>query len=222
MALLKLRRQLSDAVCGDCRAGLWPQHRLLYVRVPKSGNGSIMHAIKDVKKRRVFSRKIINGYRTGWTLFSFVRNPWARLVSVYCQKVGPNATSPQMVNGIFRNFKEYNIPVHSSMSFADFCDVVCHMPDTEVERHLRSQASFLVRNQQMIVPFVGRMERMAEDWAHVMQQAGLHYKLPHIHRTKHAHQHYSGYYTTDRLIDLVADRYADDIRYFKYDFERQS
>jgi hypothetical protein len=34
--------------------------------------------------------------------------------------------------------------------------------------------------------------------------------------------HYGSYFTDRYLINLVADRYADDIKYFDYDFEKDS
>lgn len=69
-----------------------------------------------------------------------------------------------------------------------------------------------------MVSFLGKIENMESDWKNLMDRVGLNFELAHLNHT--GHQHYSGYYTNTRLINLVGDRYAADVRYFDYDFSR--
>jgi len=164
---------------------------------------------------RMSSFRII-GLSDGWTSFSFVRNPWSRLVSAYRQKVHEDYASKKMINGVYKGFLDSGIPVHKNMSFDAFCEVVCDIPDNRTDKHLRSQSSFVIRKGVPIVSFLGKVETMESDWKNLMDRVGLDFKLAHLNHT--GHKHYSSYYSDTRLINLVGDRYAEDVRNFKYDF----
>ena len=68
---------------------------------------------------------------------------------------------------------------------------------------------------QPIVDFVGRYERLREDFSVVRERLGLVQDLPHINRSAHAG--YRSYYS-DAMRDLVAHRFARDIGFFGYEF----
>lgn len=151
-----------------------------------------------------------------WTTFSFVRNPWSRLASTFRQKVNEDFTSKKMVNGVYKGFVDHDLPIRPNMSFEEFCEVACDIPDSKTDKHLRSQSSFVIRQGAPIVSFIGRVESMNRDWKSLMDLVGLDFKLAHLNRT--SHQHYSGYFTDKSLINMVGDRYAEDVHYFNYDF----
>jgi hypothetical protein len=201
----------------DTRIAVWQDHKLLYVRVPKCGNTSIMNAIDGVEKRRMWAADILS-LPDDWTTFSFVRNPWARIVSTFRDKASPDSKSKRMVDGVFAGFLEAGLAVKTDMSFAEFCEVVCDVPDEKTDKHLRSQASFLIRDGQPIVKTIGRVEDMETDWNVIMEKARLNFKLVHLNKTRG--RHYSSYFDDQHLVNLVGDRYAEDIRFFNYDFTR--
>lgn len=194
---------------------MWQDLQLVYVRIPKSGNSSIRGSIEGAINDRMSSSSIV-GLSGGWTSFSFVRNPWARLVSAYREKVHKDYATKKMLNGVYKGFLDSGIPVHNNMSFAAFCEVVCAIPDMRTDKHLRSQSSFVIRKGAPIVSFLGKVETMESDWNTLMDRVGLDFKLAHLNHT--GHQHYSNYFTDTRLINLVGDRYAEDVRNFDYDF----
>lgn len=199
----------------DTRVAVWDAHKLIYVRVPKCANTSVMKSIAGAEKRRMWSTEIMT-IDPEWTTFSFVRNPWARLVSTYRDKASPDSTSPRMVDGVFQGFVKAGIPVFPNMTFAEFCEVVCAIPDSKTDKHLCSQVSFLIRDQQPIVQTIGRVESLESDWNSIMAEAGLDFEPLHLNKSRH--DHYSEYYDDKRLINLVGDRYAEDISRFNYDF----
>ena len=194
---------------------VFEDYRLLYVRIPKSGNSSIRRSIDNATNYRMSSSEIIR-LSKDWTTFSFVRNPWSRLASTFRQKVSADFASKKMVNGVYKGFLDYGIPIHSNMKFEEFCEVVCDIPDSKTDKHLRSQSSFVIRNGAPIVSFIGKVESMERDWKSLMDLVGLDFKLAHLNHT--CHQHYSSYFTDKSLINLVGDRYAEDVHYFNYDF----
>ncbi|HBE91462.1 MAG TPA: hypothetical protein DDW55_02680 [Gammaproteobacteria bacterium] len=216
--VFRLKEQFKGLYKGDTRVAIWEQHRLLYVRIPKSANSSVLAAIDGARKCRMSGGKIAR-MNDQWTCFSFVRNPWSRLVSSYRQKASTDATSKRIVDGVYQGFVDKGMPIRANMSFEEFCEVVCEFPNEKIDKHLQSQAYTLIRNGKAIVPFIGKVEHMNADWKTVMDKVGLNNELPHINQT--SGQHYSSYFTSDALINRIADRYADDIRYFEYDFVRK-
>ncbi len=217
--LIRLRKQLKSRFRGELRVFVSDHYKLIYVRIPKSGNTSIRAAIGGGRDCRM-SVPRISTLQDNWTAFSFVRNPWSRLVSTYIQKASDRATSKRIVNGVYQGFAEQGIPIHAGMSFEEFCEVVCDVPDKLTDKHLQSQAFTLIREGRPIVPHIGKVERMDHDWRQLMAGVGLEFQLPTLNRTQSDSQHYSSYYRDNKtLIYRVADRYADDIRHFNYDFE---
>ena len=217
--LFRYRKWVKGLLKGDTRVTVWDEHRLLYVRVPKCGNSSIRRSIAGGEERRISKSQIVR-MQQDWTTFSFVRNPWSRILSVYRHKASHGSSSPRMVGGVYEGFGDHGMPVTANMRFAEFCELVCDFPDDKIDKHLRSQASFLFCKGAAIVPFVGKIEHMNEDWARLMAQIGINVQIGHINRTQAVEEHYSQFYPDAALVNLVGDRYAEDIRRFNYDFHR--
>jgi hypothetical protein len=219
--LLKKFRKLTGGhppERGNTRIGVWRAHKLLYVRIPKSGNTSIINTIEGVERGRMSSIDI-QSISDGWISFSFVRNPWARLVSTFRNKASIDSKASRMEGGVFQGFVDAGVPVEENTTFENFCDVVCDIPDSETEKHLRSQSSVLIHRDTPIVSYIGKVEQMEVDWGNLMKIAGLDITLLHLNQTRH--EHYSRYFTNKRLVNLVGYRYADDIKFFGYDFEKR-
>ena len=215
------RKGFKGLLKGDARVTVWEKHRLLYVRIPKCGNSSIRRSIEGGEKRRMSKSQIMRMQRD-WTTFSFVRNPWSRVLSVYRHKLTHGSDSPRMVDGVYEGFRDHGIPVQAEMGFAEFCELICDFPDNKIDKHLRSQSSFLLDKGKPIVPFIGKIETMNADWRRLMESIGIDVQIGHINRTQGDREHYSEFYPNAALINLVGDRYAEDIRHFGYDFGQVS
>jgi hypothetical protein len=213
------KKQLKGLLKGGTRVTAWDRHRLLYVRVPKCGNSSIRRSIKGGEKRRMSKSQLVR-VRKDWTTFSFVRNPWDRLLSAYRQKASDSGNSSRILDGVYQGFLDHGIPVRANMEFAEFCELICDFPDEKTDKHLCSQTSFLFLKDTPIVSFIGKIENMNEDWDRLMAQIGINSQIGHINRTQNDSQHYSQFYPDTALVNLVGDRYAEDIRHFGYDFGR--
>jgi hypothetical protein len=177
---------------------VWDPLRLIYLRVPKSANSSIRKSIPDGVQHRIDIRRLENRF-PGYLTFSFVRNPWARFVSTFTNKVLAVPTNEgNFIDGVHDDFRTLSRDIRAGMSFAEFAEIACSIPDAAIPR------------------FVGKVESMSEDWARLAQSAGFPQQIGHVNRTDHAH--YSDYYPDSRLRNLVGDRYRDDIETFRYDF----
>jgi hypothetical protein len=141
---------------------------------------------------------------------AFVRNPWDRLVSWYCM-IREQETYTN-------RFWEY---VRSRAN--SFDDFLLHCTDT-IDDHdgrksiLFNQIDYLCDARGLLlVHFIGRFEDLATDTRSLFSSVGLpppH--LPHVNRS--SHPHYSTFYS-ERTRQLVAERYARDIKMFNYTFE---
>ncbi len=226
----RLARYLPDLpapdpiVCGRCR--------LIYYYVPKTGCTTIKSLILDAEGRPVpddneevhiqadeltIPRPTLDlqpSRYKGYFRFAFVRNPWARLVSCYLNKVA--ALRP----GVFAGFRFLYPRVRfNRVSFTDFVRFIRRVPDNLCEPHFKPQSAFFSDGD---VDFVGRLERFQDDLAQVIERAGLDprfLKYCGVKKMKSADgKPYVDYYTS-KTRRLVAEKYKDDIERFGYRFE---
>ena len=154
-----------------------------------------------------------------WTRFSFVRNPYARLVSNYCQKIHADpVTVGSIVRGVHHGFLELGLPMSAGMSFEQFAAVACDFDGVATEKHLKSQTHHLSRRGRLLPAYIGRVEHMDRDWSILFDSLGSSHSLPHLNSTRH--RHWSEFYRDAALRQRVADRYRSDFENFGYDMER--
>ena len=134
--------------------------------------------------------------------FAFVRNPWDRLVSWYhmcMQRAAENKFS--------RYIKEH------APTFEDF---VTKTTTGIAEKTTYNQLDYVTDEKgDVIVDFIGRYETLHEELSLVKARLNLSFELPHVNKSDH--KNYREYYT-DETRDIVAQRFARDIRYFGYDY----
>ena len=145
--------------------------------------------------------------------FVFVRNPWARLVSCYQNKVVK--PQPRIYEGFIIGYPY--IPFNQ-MSFADFVRFVCRVPDDLCDRHFRPQLAYF--NPQE-VDFIGRVEQFSDDLAYIIKHLGLDDKfLKWCYKAENKtpkEKHYTEFYD-EKTRRLVAEKYKSDIAQFNYRF----
>jgi chondroitin 4-sulfotransferase 11 len=153
--------------------------------------------------------------------FSFVRNPWDRLVSCYRDKIAGETdgfTSFSIRPGVadcLARFDAFN----ANMSFDAFVSAVAGIPDSDADAHFRSQHTFLTTSADNLgIDFVGRYENLGADFERVCRRIGLPqaYELPHLQAARNRAA-YVDYYTP-RSRRLVADRFSEDVERFGYSF----
>ena len=156
----------------------------------------------------------------GLFTFAFVRNPWDRLVSCYRDKMRGEVDGytywtirPGVANCLAR-FDAF-VP---GMSFADFVAAVVSIRDEEADGHFRSQHTFVTDGEgKSGVDFLGRFERLAEDFRLVQECIGLpRNELPWLQKARNAAR-YTDFYTKETR-HIAGERFRQDIDMFGYEF----
>ena len=134
--------------------------------------------------------------------WSFVRNPWDRLVSAYTNKiVDHHQTGLDSWRNTINSFEEFILKIEQHDVMRSTCD-----------RHIRSLYTFFPRD----INFIGKLESLQQDFNTVCDKIGIPQRqLPHKNKSKH--KHYTEYYD-DETKQIVAKKYAKDIEYFGYEF----
>ena len=147
--------------------------------------------------------------------FTFVRNPWDRLVSEYLYRKYPYS---------FKDFLYKFFPKKCDDNYAKGQDLY---------RHVMPQVDFILDKQgNSMVDYIGKFENLTEDFANVTKLiTGKSLFLPHKNKTSKNKlqqflklyssnkQHYSSYYDDESQL-MVANLYQQDIVLFNYTFER--
>jgi Sulfotransferase family len=196
----------------------------IFVHVQKTAGDSVRAALggdtRDPRKHFTARElKAIYGAAI-WTScfkFSFVRNPWDRLVSWWSMIDGSRDYIDQArpPNAFF------GYVLGRAKSFEDFllrCDD--EIVDSDGRKNIfRNQIDYLVDDTgTVLVDFVGRFERLQEDFDEISSRLGrATVKLPRTNASQHAI--YTEYYTP-ATAEIVAKRYARDIAQFGYAFGR--
>jgi len=165
--------------------------------------------------------------------FSFVRNPWSRILSCYNSKIADN------IIGKRARILSFYKGLRGGMPFDDFAKwlVTPEGSDDVADRHWISQHQFLCdASGQLLCDYVGKYENLDEDWKVVCEKIGLeNAPLPQKGyiskegKTQNPAQKsdsgskavqktdYKSYFT-DETRALIAKRYAKDIELFDYEF----
>jgi hypothetical protein len=160
--------------------------KLAYIQIPKVASRSIRTVlaghilnqepgaletglVRKVEEEncRFFDKNDLLKLNDDYFTFSFVRHPVSRLYSCYRNKLDSQSglKKPSLY------FKKYGlIP---GISFEEFANRVCEIPDDLSDRHFRSQSSFLCFQGSVIPSFVGKLETINADWAEVSKKTGL-------------------------------------------------
>ena len=220
------------------------RHNFLFVHIAKTGGTSVRAALKKLSRRDGYfiptfvchRISALCQHRIGTKLprhaaaiaaremlprdlfdrlfkFAFVRNPWDRLVSAHCHFVRERQDVLQAIK--VKTFAEFaRWLVHEGQAYRG---ARC----TLVDVFRRPQFEHIVdHNGARLVDFVGRYERLADDFAHIVDRLGVApLDLPHKRRATRAD--YRTHYT-DSLAELIGDYYRNDVTEFGFTFDRLS
>lgn len=177
--------------------------KFVWFRVAKTGTNSISKVFLDNNiDLTVNGFKISffpNQYRD-YFKFTFVRNPWERVVSCYFNKV---------LTKVHPYYKKC-----FDKDFNFFIDFINQQDLDHADCHIRLQTQLIPIDQ---IDFIGHFETFSEDLQYIASNLGIILKeIPHQNQTHHSH--YTQYYSeeTKRIIDR---KYKKDIEAFGYQFE---
>jgi hypothetical protein len=199
------------------------ERRIIFIHIQKTAGTSVEAALASItpdairgfddlsashdplKNRHLFASDLKNYLDeeiwNSYYKFAFVRNPFSRQVSWYNMCI-ERPTTPFM-----------RLVKKEAKSFEQFLN----LSHWRAERIRCNQADYVTDAAgHLIVDFVGRFERITEDFGTVCEHLHVDLKLPHMNRG--IPTDYRTYYN-DRTRRLVAHRFARDIEMFGYSFE---
>lgn len=193
-------------------------HKAFGQGVHKIYRHAMLHESKQSAKLHESKQSVIKGlegrYRD-YFKFAFVRNPYDRLVSCYAEKIRPKKIGIEQ--GPYGG-----VSLRPGMSFREFAEAVCQIPDEEADVHFRSQYVGVCGDgpdRPVLVDFLGRYENLEDDFSRVGEAIGAPLSLPPNPNPskRRAGRHYRDFYD-DELAEMVGERYREDVRIFGYSF----
>lgn len=194
------------------------KHKLIFIHIPRTGGSSIEKALcgKDwfnihapSKHLTAYSaKKIYAEYWNKYFKFTFVRNPWDRMVSLlkYGNFYGVYLGVKNIINAenYFTNFKkvEYDKRYFNENQFNDY---------HPIERSIYQNIFGTEMN------FIGRFENLEEDFSKICLMNNIkNKKILHLEKN-HNREHYCNYYDS-KSKSLIEEKYYKDIKLFNYEF----
>ena len=178
----------------------------VFIHINKTGGSSVSDAL-GIQRHHLTAYTVRNligekAWREKFK-FAFVRNPWDRVVSQYhyryeADQQGIRSKGIEFDAWVRLVFKEQDAEfVNSHYMFMPQVEWICDMQG------------------RSILDFVGRLENMEADFAHVASEIGSSAKLKHLRKSMR--NDYRTYYD-DETRRIVDNHFAADIEMFKYAF----
>ena len=176
------------------------EYKYFFLHIEKCGGNTVRAALDLPHQRTGNHLALKNKFRyfrhnpKEYFKFTFVRNPWDRMVSTYFYYNRSKALS----------FKEYTTILLNRSASKDW------------KRHASCYDYIFDENATTTIDFIGKIENFEEDFNIVCDKIGIpQQQLPHKNKTNH--KHYTEYYDNETR-EIVAEKYAKDIEYFGYEF----
>ena len=207
-----------------------PEQELIYLIVPKVANTRIratLGAISGRAPRTPRSMSVVSFYRLATSptalRFAYVRNPYAKLVSLWSNLVRdlPLVPSTRMIDSYLAQRAQVDptLPAGAdkTLSFEDFITFSCAAADA------RFHPNFQLQSDLLTVPgikldFIGRLESFNTDFIRVLDHVGASEAVRRdafVPVNASQHNSWSDYYTKD-LADRVYRAYERDFDSFAY------
>jgi Sulfotransferase family len=180
--------------------------RYVFIHINKTAGSSIEKALGMRFDHKTAMEKVGEIGKDRWDRkfsFAFVRNPWDKVVSHYHYRLKTNKTA----------LRDYPIPFPEwvERAYADRDPRFFDPP-----KMFMPQWNWIADDQSgILVTFVGRFERLADDFKIVCNRIHRHATLPHLKKSSHGE--YRRYYN-DRSAAIVRRYFARDIAEFGYEF----
>lgn len=191
------------------------RHRCIFVHVPKCAGVSVSSALfgslagghrRIGTYRLVYSRREFRNYFK----FAFVRNPWDRLLSAF-RFLKNGGFGPEDEQWTQENLSRYP-------DFDGFVRQWVNRKNILSWPHFLPQTHFICVDGRLPLDFLGRFEKLAEDYSYVCQRLGIDSPLSVHNQTKTRQSDYRDFYN-DETRNIVAEVYREDISTLGYSFE---
>lgn len=215
-------RSVSAQIRSFCEIPEGPKSRVFYTKDKLSGWHSKHWSYNEILYHKPELKDFF------W--FCFVRNPWDLVASYYTQKFRKNKRGMPKASKLrkFPNYFSHELIQESKKRNGE--ESINTKEPHLIGRNsiLCQQLSYLTSDgspnkDNICVDFIGRYENLKLDFAKVIEKVGITPDLKIKNRTGETSNKpkYSTFYT-QKLIDIVAENFKEDIEFFNYEYvERQ-
>lgn len=168
-----------------------PEKKILYTVIPKAANSTVksclwkacgadldvndIHSVRQLesgpaaKISEYSNQELLNIFRSKeWYKFSFVRNPYNRLLSAYKDKILGMGRKDKKANFLKKiNWKKNQLP-----SFEEFVDKICQQDCDAMDWHWMPQTRLLM-GECIDYEFIGRVESFNNDIGRVLSHINI-------------------------------------------------
>lgn len=210
---MNILRRLNVDVYGKYPYLIGRDKKVIRVHIVKTAGTSLQKSLRfNVPNKKIgirkhyFVREIIKiegeqVWQDAFT-FSFVRNPWDRVYSMYRYRLRKGKVPSHIID-----FKSWVMQTLEELKFNPY-------------HHLQSHCQWLMDYKGEInLDFIGRFENLSEDISRLSTLIEKPIKMVHVNQNLPI-IHYSEVYDQE-LIDVIAKVYKDDIDFFGYDYEEK-
>jgi len=190
-------------------------YQCIFIHVPKCAGQSIRNTLFEnlvpghinvYTYQLIFPKRVFDSYFK----FTFVRNPWDRLVSAYLFMKSGGAHKKD------QDWAKQHLSAYPD--FESFIKQGLIKKEIQDWPHFRPQIKFLTKqNGELGVDFIGRIENIQADMKYIQDRLNIHKELLYINKTEAKNEDYRNYYSPESR-DLVAAVYQEDITQFGYEF----
>ena len=195
------------------------KHKCIFIHIPRTAGTSIESSIRPgwnfknlgtdlFKQKHTLASTAKHLYKEYWNdyfKFSFVRNPWGRMLSM-----------SQYKNFYGCIIKDGKLDISKYMQEHSGVEIDPRSKsNTENIKPIKNAVYLNILNEEL--DFIGRFENLQEDFSKVCSIINCENKLLHKEINETKHKHYTEYYD-DETRQIVAKKYAKDIEYFNYKF----
>jgi hypothetical protein len=194
------------------------KYKCIFVHIPKSAGRSVRECLFDNARG---AHRTLAGYQAVLSpmlfaecfKFTFVRNPWDRLVSAFFYLKNKDMRSNQRwAKENLSQFRDFNEFVTQWVTRKNIWSYVFFRP----------QYQFICFDDtQPAVDFIGFYENLHSDFAAVCNRIKSSARLEEKNRNPLRTQDFREYYTNETR-EIVAEVYAEDIKLFGYAFDNSS
>jgi len=196
---------------------------LVYIPIAKVANSSIKASMCEQKLDGVKEYYQIHSLVTKankldeetekYYKFSFVRNPYDRLVSCYVNKYIEDKKYLETKGHLYMDSYLFGY-IRRPKDFSDFIRKICKIPTWLEDQHFQKQYNLLYdKSGNCLADYVGKYENILEDFEILKEKFDLD-PLPHYNQTSKGN--WMDYYTLETA-ELVYKKYYKDFQTFGYE-----
>ncbi len=219
-------RKAHKAIFSPIKINVNHQYRFIFIHIPKNAGTSMgstlgfkgtSHATADQVKKKL-SRKQFESY----FIFTIVRNPWDRFLSLYNyarleESYYHSAINPK--KAVHGKHLDYDILKNASLKDCARLLIKGQLRHDLTWNHWEQQYNWVFDDGgNRLVNYIGRFEDLKKSYEEITIKTGIPSStIPMINKSQEYKKAYQEYYDIETR-EIIADYYRKDIEVFKYTF----